>query len=67
MSRFGATVWNQARCSNCVCWGTPADLGWVPQITLQEMVQEMVASDLHVARQHALLSTHGYTIATARE
>ncbi|AER56174.1 GDP-mannose 4,6-dehydratase [Pseudoxanthomonas spadix BD-a59] len=44
-----------------------ADLGWVPQVTLQEMVKEMVASDLHVARQHALLSTHGYTVATARE
>jgi len=44
-----------------------ADLGWVPQITLQEMVKEMVASDLHVARRHALLSTHGYTVATARE
>ncbi|MBP3973307.1 GDP-mannose 4,6-dehydratase [Pseudoxanthomonas spadix] len=44
-----------------------ADLGWVPQVTLQEMVKEMVASDLHVARQHALLSTHGYHVAIGKE
>ncbi len=39
-----------------------ADLGWVPQITLDEMVQEMVAADLEVARRHALLKTHGYSV-----
>ena len=38
-----------------------ADLGWVPQITLQEMVAEMAAADLAQARQHALLRHHGYT------
>ncbi|RYZ75094.1 MAG: GDP-mannose 4,6-dehydratase [Lysobacteraceae bacterium] len=37
-----------------------ADLGWVPQITLQEMVVEMVANDLEEARRHALLEQHGY-------
>jgi GDPmannose 4,6-dehydratase len=44
-----------------------ADLGWVPQITLQEMVTEMVARDLQVARQHALLTMHGYNLATSKE
>jgi GDPmannose 4,6-dehydratase len=44
-----------------------ADLGWVPQITLQEMVEEMVASDLQAAKQHALLNAHGYKLAAARE
>ena len=44
-----------------------ADLGWVPQIALQEMVEEMVASDLQSAKQHALLSAHGYDITAARE
>lgn len=36
-------------------------LGWVPQIALQEMVTEMVVSDLADAQRHALLKTHGYT------
>ncbi|QYX58466.1 GDP-mannose 4,6-dehydratase [Roseovarius sp. SCSIO 43702] len=34
-------------------------LGWVPQITAQEMCREMVASDLKNARRHALLREHG--------
>ena len=44
-----------------------ADLGWVPQITLDEMVQEMVASDLEIARRHALLKTHGYSVPMRNE
>jgi len=35
-------------------------LGWVPEITVQEMCAEMVAVDLHEARRHALLKVHGY-------
>jgi GDPmannose 4,6-dehydratase len=34
-------------------------LGWVPEITLDELVQEMVASDLADAKKHALLKQHG--------
>ncbi len=37
-------------------------LGWVPEITLDEMVQEMVAADLADARKHALLKQHGYHV-----
>jgi GDPmannose 4,6-dehydratase len=37
-------------------------LGWVPEITVQEMCQEMVAYDLEQARQHALLKRHGHNI-----
>ena len=37
-------------------------LGWTPEITLQEMVQEMVAFDLQQARQHALLKLHGFDV-----
>lgn len=44
-----------------------AKLGWVPQIALQEMVTEMVASDLIDARRHALLKTHGYATAVSGE
>ena len=37
-------------------------LGWVPEITLQEMVAEMVENDLQVAKKNALLKEHGYTV-----
>lgn len=42
-------------------------LGWVPKITLDEMVEEMVAHDLDKARQHALLKSQGYSVAVGRE
>jgi GDPmannose 4,6-dehydratase len=42
-------------------------LGWVPQITLDEMIDEMVAHDLDYARRHALLRQHGYNVALAQE
>jgi len=44
-----------------------ARLGWVPEITVQEMVAEMVAADLHEAQRHALLKQHGYDIPVAVE
>ena len=37
-------------------------LGWVPEITVQDMCAEMVASDLAQAKQHALLKQHGYSV-----
>lgn len=42
-------------------------LGWVPEITVQEMCREMVAADLAQARQHALLKQHGYTVSVSVE
>jgi GDPmannose 4,6-dehydratase len=42
-------------------------LGWVPEITLDEMIQEMVANDLEKAKQHALLKKHGYEVAVGKE
>lgn len=42
-------------------------LGWVPEITVQEMCREMVASDLEEARKHALLKQHGLSSAMAAE
>ena len=42
-------------------------LGWVPQITLQDMVSEMVISDLADAQRHALLKHHGYAVAVTGE
>ena len=35
-------------------------LGWVPEITAQEMCAEMVSEDLKIAKQHSLLKSHGY-------
>jgi GDPmannose 4,6-dehydratase len=42
-------------------------LGWTPEITVEEMCSEMVASDLDTARQHALLKLHGHSVNVARE
>jgi GDPmannose 4,6-dehydratase len=42
-------------------------LGWVPEITAQEMCREMVAHDLQQARQDALLRHHGYSVTINRE
>ncbi len=39
-----------------------AKLGWTPEITVQEMCAEMVASDLKEAQRHALLKRHGYDV-----
>jgi GDPmannose 4,6-dehydratase len=37
-------------------------LGWVPEITVQQMCQEMVQADLMEAKRHALLKANGYTM-----
>lgn len=37
-------------------------LGWVPEITVEEMCAEMVANDLDKAKQHALLKAHGHNV-----
>lgn len=42
-------------------------LGWVPEITAQEMCAEMIAEDLHTARRHALLKEHGYEMPVSLE
>ena len=42
-------------------------LGWVPEITLDQMIVEMVANDLEKAKQHALLQKHGYSIPVGKE
>lgn len=42
-------------------------LGWVPEITLDEMIMEMVSNDLEQARQHALLRQNGYSVSVRKE
>ncbi len=42
-------------------------LGWVPEITLDQMIKEMVSYDLVQAKQHALLKKHGYEVHVGKE
>ncbi|MDB5939623.1 MAG: rfbD [Polaromonas sp.] len=42
-------------------------LGWVPEITLDQLIAEMVAHDLDHARRHALLKTHGFPMTVSAE
>ncbi len=42
-------------------------LGWVPEITLEQMIAEMISHDLNVAKQMALLRQHGYSISVGKE
>ena len=42
-------------------------LGWVPELTVEEMCAEMVAADLEEARRHALLKQHGFAVPIAVE
>ena len=44
-----------------------AELGWVPEITAQQMCAEMVAEDLRAAQQTALLRQHGFHTSVTRE
>jgi GDPmannose 4,6-dehydratase len=44
-----------------------AKLGWTPEVGAREMCAEMAASDLEIARRHALLKHHGYSVPVARE
>ena len=42
-------------------------LGWVPEITVEDMCAEMVQNDLQNAKQHALLKKHGFNVSVAIE
>ena len=44
-----------------------AKLGWVPEITLDQMIEEMVENDLDQVKQHALLKKHGFSAAVGKE
>ncbi|MGE6567065.1 GDP-mannose 4,6-dehydratase [Shewanella vesiculosa] len=44
-----------------------AILGWVPEITVEQMCAEMVQNDLSKAKQHAILKAHGYNLSVSVE
>ena len=44
-----------------------AKLGWEPEVTLDQIVQEMVASDLREAQKHVLLKQNGFAVNISTE
>ena len=42
-------------------------LGWTPEITVEEMCAEMVASDIQKAKQHVLLKSNGFDVSISME
>jgi GDPmannose 4,6-dehydratase len=42
-------------------------LGWVPEITVQQMCHEMAQADLIEAKRHALLKANGYAVSVSAE
>ena len=36
------------------------ELGWIPKVTLEEMIHEMMESDLNIAKRDELIKKHGY-------
>ena len=43
------------------------ELGWLPEISLQELCSEMMAEDLEIAKRKKLLSDHGYSTSSAKD
>lgn len=43
------------------------NLGWEPEITVEEMCKEMMTYDFEKAKRHALLKSHGYDVAITKE
>jgi GDPmannose 4,6-dehydratase len=44
-----------------------AKLGWVPEITVEEMCAEMVQHDINKAKQHVLLKANGFDVSISLE
>lgn len=44
-----------------------SELGWLPEISAQEMCAEMVSEDLAAAKKARLLANHGYDFPVSKE
>ncbi len=44
-----------------------AELGWEAQVPFEELVREMIDSDLSLAERDALVAREGYTVYNHRE
>lgn len=42
-------------------------LGWIPEISVEEMCSEMILSDINLAKQHALLKANGFDVSISLE
>jgi GDPmannose 4,6-dehydratase len=43
------------------------ELGWIPEITLEKMISEMMLYDLDIAKRNSLLKASGYEMPLSRE
>jgi len=43
------------------------EMGWQPEITVENMCAEMVASDVAIAKRNSLLKRHGFDVSTTHE
>jgi hypothetical protein len=43
------------------------NFGWIPKITFDELVAEMVREDLKAAERDELVKKHGYTVLNCHE
>lgn len=43
------------------------ELGWEPEISIEEMCEEMVKHDVDIARQHSVLRLHGHETTITKE
>ena len=43
------------------------ELGWIPSISLEELIREMIDSDMEEAKKEALLKKSGFTINNSKE
>jgi GDPmannose 4,6-dehydratase len=43
------------------------ELGWTPEITVEEMCNEMISEDLKLAKERRLLNEHGFNQSISRE
>lgn len=44
-----------------------SELGWVPEVTIEEMCAEMVEQDLTIAKKNALLKSNGFNVSISTE
>ena len=43
------------------------ELGWEPQTSLEELIEEMIIADKHEAKKESLLKKSGFTVSSSQE
>jgi GDP-D-mannose dehydratase len=65
MSKINQT--NQMTMTPKTTLKTEKTLGWVPEITLEEMIAAMMPSDLQAAKRQVRLNSRGHAVAVSAE